>query len=661
MKAAYFLVVATAMIAGLVFGGSTLAQTTFVEITPQSDDLFVTPANEDFWLNAAAPADVDGDGDLDLAVMGFYVVYGVSATDRLVLFINEGPAPNGEWTFSRQEVDLQGMYSGPTDLAWGDYDGDGDPDLAVGSAGETAIFNNGAGVLSRTTIALPGYLEDSNYNGAYDLRSLTWADFDNDGDLDLLIPSSFDMNTGQYSTKLMRNDQLNESGEWIFTDTAAAIDPTLHGQSSWADDDGDGDLDLFLVHVDNAFGDGWIRRFENSPSGFSGTDLLDIKVDYGTADWGDFDADDDMDVLVAGSIQEADGSYATALRIYHNQNGSMVPETLAFDDFTFWLDLHAATWADYDSDGDFDILLTGNHVANGEIVGKSDIYENTAEGFAPMGLNLPAPVDSAGRGGAFLWFDIDNDGDLDYFVGGAYYVPNGNGLVEAQMHLYRNDSANSNFAPLPPSNIVAVTNDDTVTFDWAPAIDDSTPENVITYDLEIQSLGAPNPLRHRLAEPGNIGDATHWQIRNLPPGQYSWLVRSVDNAYDGSDPVLGQFTIQAPAVASVSAHAVRPNNRSGPGGGIIKYQIDIHNFSTETQTLEYRVETTHGDTTYASHGPWSVTLNPDQHHIEDLRQGVLRTWPSGVYTQRVIISLPGQPPMATAEFQFRKLPKWPGR
>jgi len=37
-------------------------------------DLFVTDENTDFWINAVAPADVDGDRDIDLAVIGFYVV-----------------------------------------------------------------------------------------------------------------------------------------------------------------------------------------------------------------------------------------------------------------------------------------------------------------------------------------------------------------------------------------------------------------------------------------------------------------------------------------------------------------------------------------------------------------------------------------------------------
>src|SRR4029079_14703847 len=64
------------------------AQTSFTEVTPTTG-LWVTPDTEDFWINAVAPADVDGDGDLDLAVIGFHVVYFGDVTDMLVLFRNQ--------------------------------------------------------------------------------------------------------------------------------------------------------------------------------------------------------------------------------------------------------------------------------------------------------------------------------------------------------------------------------------------------------------------------------------------------------------------------------------------------------------------------------------------------------------------------------------------
>ena len=98
-------------------------------------------------------------------------------------------------------------------MAWGDVDGDGDLDLAIGSDNATVIYRNDAGVLNLTDTALPGYWED-NSQAEFDLKSITWVDFDNDADLDLFIPSVFDMNTFSFRTALMRNDGI-EWNWWI--------------------------------------------------------------------------------------------------------------------------------------------------------------------------------------------------------------------------------------------------------------------------------------------------------------------------------------------------------------------------------------------------------------------------------------------------------------
>ena len=530
---------------------------TFTEITPQDDPLWVTDADHDFWLNAAAPADVDGDGDLDLAVIGFFVEYNVSAEDRLVIFLNEGPDLNGDWTFSQQDVPLGSLSAGSSDLAWGDFDGDGDPDLAVASEGETAIYRNDAGVLVRLTTDLPGYYEDSGYTGAYDLRSLTWADADNDGDLDLLLPSTFDFDTFSFGTALIRNDGSDGVDGWLFVDSGVLLDATVHAQTAWADNDGDGDLDLFMANIDNLTGDGFVRTYRNDGGVFvSEQPIGSLSIEYGLGDWGDYDQDGDLDIMVVGLIQETDGKFNTVLRIYDNEAGLYIPNTIIRSSFFPWLDLHAATWADYDSDGDIDLLVTGSVIGETDIEGKSEIYINDGGQFYPLGRDLPAPIGSLGRGGSFTWFDVDGDADLDYFVAGAYYVPGGNGLVEAQMHLYRNDAIDVNVAPDAPMGLSAtVTEGNEVRLSWTAATDDQTASEALTYDLRVQSIGAQSSAiaveRQRLPEPGNISATTHWNLRGLPPGQYQWSVRAVDSAFNGGPASSGEFTVTASSSANV--------------------------------------------------------------------------------------------------------------
>ena len=109
----------------------------FTQRTMVGSDLFVTDEATDFWINAIAPADVDKDGDLDLAVIGFYVVYNESVEDILVVFKNEGSDGAGGWQFTEERVPLDDVFAGGSDLAWGDFDADGDQDLAVGSEGAT--------------------------------------------------------------------------------------------------------------------------------------------------------------------------------------------------------------------------------------------------------------------------------------------------------------------------------------------------------------------------------------------------------------------------------------------------------------------------------------------------------------------------------------------
>ena len=516
----------------------------FVEVTPL-DPLFVTPQDEDFWVVATAPADYDADGDLDIAVFGYYVVYNESVEERLVLFRNDGPAGPEEWEFSYVEVPVGTLSAGTSDLAWGDADGDGDQDLVVGSFGQTVLYRNDAGVLVPTETALPGYYED-NDQADFDLRSITWADYDNDGDEDLLLPSVFDGGSFSYRTALMRNDGPDGNGGIIFTETDSVFAPTRHAQSAWADYDGDEDLDLLLIHVAPLTDDGFIRRYRNEGDGsFVAEDILgELTIEHGEGQWGDYDADGDLDVLIAGHIKETDGSFTQALRIYRNDAETYVPvEVIENVPGDGWFDLTAGTWADYDTDGDMDILLAGTYNSGSNIEGRARIYGNDNGVFFDAGTDLPAPRASGSRGGTFSWLDLDGDGDLDYFIAGQYFVPGGNGLVEAQMHAYLNGAAGQNAVPSAPSDLDAIVQRGDVLLSWTGATDDHTPAAQLTYELGLFRDGAPVQVPEHTPVPGNLSAASQWRLAGLPDGLYTWSLRAIDSAYNAGPVATGSFGI----------------------------------------------------------------------------------------------------------------------
>ena len=291
------------------------------------DPLFVTPQDEDFWVATTAPADFDGDGDLDIAVLGYYVVYSESVVERLVLLRNDGPAGPGEWEFAYVDVPLGGLSSGASDLAWADVDGDGDQDLVMGSNGSTVLYRNDAGTLVMTDTVLPGYSED-NDQADFDLNSLSFADYDNDGGSGSADPIGMGLEpvrvpNGRCAATTARTGREGSCSPRCPRRSIPPRTPRPSGRTSTA------------IRIWTSSWSTWPRSRTTGSSvatgttgraSFVGEDILGtLTVEHGEVEWGDYDEDGDHDVLVAGHIVETDGTINRALRIYRNDAETYVP------------------------------------------------------------------------------------------------------------------------------------------------------------------------------------------------------------------------------------------------------------------------------------------------------------------------------------------------
>ncbi len=204
-----------------------------------------------------------------------------------------------------------------------------------------------------------------------------------------------------------------------------------------------------------------------------------------------------------------------------------------------------------------DILLTGSRNTGSQIDGVARIYTNDGGLFTDAGETLPAPRPLGTQGGTFTWLDIDGEGDLDYFIAGAYFVPGGNGLIEAQTHLYLNDAAGTNAAPTAPAGLTATAGAaGSITLAWTPASDDSTPADALTYDLDLRRDGTPVAAPQRVPEPGSISAAQTWTLDGLAEGTYTWTLRAVDSAFNGGTAAQGTFTVGPVGTESDSPVAV---------------------------------------------------------------------------------------------------------
>ena len=329
-------------------------------------------------------ADFDGDGDLDLAVS--------FESGAIHLYRNDAG------TFVEVGAGLGLPVAGPQvrGLSWGDYDGDGDPDLHAGVSGAEGVparnllfRNDGGRAFVEVAKDLGLVVLDA------DSRQANWVDYDNDGDLDLLSAQRSGTN------RMFRND----GGK--FTDVSQDLglaDPRRTVGSCWFDMDEDGDLDVFQANQ-QADKDTLYRN--------DGGTFTDIAPQLGMhqpertlkeggvgCTVGDYDNDGLLDLFVA--------TYGTTL-LYRNLGGGKFREVAAEAGVQQKLHAVGASWGDADNDGDLDLFVAA-YVDGDNGYSRAHLFMNEQGRFTDA-LGEESPLRAADHG--VQWADFDRDGDLD--------------------------------------------------------------------------------------------------------------------------------------------------------------------------------------------------------------------------------------------------------
>lgn len=324
----------------------------------------------------------------------------------LDLMITNGPAPpgdvdflyhnNGDGTFTQVVGDTIGNVSASSDGAtWGDADNDGDLDCFVATwYGQLDLYytNDGDGSFSRVTGAHPAL--DAGHGEAG-----SWADYDEDGYLDLFVANS----AGAFRNFLYHN---NGNGTFTKITTGTIVTDTHRSRvGAWADYDNDGDMDVFNPNENNGNnslyqnqGDGTFVRILAGPHVNDGGDS------YG-ASWGDYDNDLDLDLFVANASDQHDCLYT------NNGDGTFTKVTTGpvVNNFGYGI---GSAFEDVDNDGDLDLF-----VANGFGPGLDSnfLYYNNGDGTFTE-ETVGAIVTEPGYSYGCAFGDIDKDGDLDLAI-----------------------------------------------------------------------------------------------------------------------------------------------------------------------------------------------------------------------------------------------------
>lgn len=370
-------------------------------------------------------ADVDHDGDLDVFVAdGDGFVSGTARQNKL--YINKFIETATPWTIVDESAARLGtVFSCAKGVATGDVNGDGWVDViftntAAAGAVPSLYINQGA--------ANPGFftLESASrgFTAAFKAGAASFADLDDDGDLDVVINDAFNTSPTAKLHLYINN------GSGFFTENAAALNSpnrTVQMDVQAADMDNDWDVDVLGFTKMSVANGSHILLLNNGAGTFSDSSSLIAPASGATyeADVADLDGDNDIDMFFVSMSGFAEGALRNnlvGLGTFTFTTGTALGAT----------DDNEISFLDYDNDGDYDVMI-------GALGGPERMYRNNGGMSFTLATGTIQSVTDSTLDCTFA--DLNNDGKYD--------ILSANGESGSFINrFYRNTGTSDTLAPV---------------------------------------------------------------------------------------------------------------------------------------------------------------------------------------------------------------------
>jgi len=248
------------------------------------------------------------------------------------------------------------------------------------------------------------FIEDSQFSSSdgLELSSIAFADVDGDNDQDLLV-------TGTNSPSLKVSTLYLNDGAGNFSEMSGTpFEGVDNSTVDFADVDGDNDLDVLITGSLDFFSNKISKLYTNDGEG-NFAEVMNTPFDpisNGAVAFIDVDGDNDLDLLMTGS----DESSMRLTKLYTNDGIGNFTQNMGtpFDNVSN----SSIAFADVDGDNDQDVLIAGGDSFGGRL---TKLYSNDGSGnFTEM---LGTPFDNV-HFSSIAFTDVDSDTDFDLIITG---------------------------------------------------------------------------------------------------------------------------------------------------------------------------------------------------------------------------------------------------